>query len=138
MTAWNSETSALQARVRDYRAQAPTTAVLDDCQRELSRYAEDVRPRLTRMQAMSRGMDECMSAMGRLSEADLAATCAAMDAELERYANEGCRSVDAARNRADAEAHCDQMLEYLDRSTMRSQSMSWMMGSGMMAGGICR
>lgn len=90
------------------------------------------------MRLMSGDMDNCMNAMGHRSEADLAKNCGDMDAELGRYANEGCLSADTAKNRTDAEAHCDRMLEYLNLSSMRSQSMNGMMGSGMMGGGMCR
>ena len=138
LTAWDSEVDALRLRVGDYKTKAPTTSAPADCQHELGLYRTDMEPRLQRMRMMSGDMDNCMNAMGHRNEADLAKNCSDMDAELARYANEGCLSADAPKNRADAEAHCGKMLEYLDLSTTRSQSMNGMMGSGMMGGGMCR
>ena len=123
LAAWDAEVNALRARVSEYKTQAPAAASSTSCHPELDRYKGDVGPRLQRMRAMSGGMDDCMNAMGHQNEADLSKVCADMDAELERYASEGCRSGDA-QNRADAEAHADQMLGSLDRSAMRSQSMN--------------
>ncbi len=130
VTRFNAEVAATRQAVTAYRAVATDAGEPADCLRELGSYRTEVEPRTRHMRELSGGFDGCMMSLGRSSEADVKGMCSSMDTEITRYALEGCRSTDRVRNVANALAHCDRMIDWLDGSSARSATLGASMQEG--------
>ena len=137
--------SMFSSRIADYRAiagslngvvdaHAHSAAAADPatCAAMMADYARTAGALVDRMQSMSGGMDQCMGSLGRPDRADLAAGCAAIRAELDAHARNGCSATDLrgemARHAAAMEGHTSRELERMGQMEQ--------MGTGMSMGGM--
>ena len=130
---YRATTSSLDAAV-DAHAGSATAAAPSTCPAAMADYARQAGALVDRMQSMSGGMDQCMSALGRTGWADFAASCAAIRSELDAHVRDGCTSADLA---AEMARHAGVMKSHtrgeLDRMG-QMESMESGMGSSMMSG----
>lgn len=129
----------LAAAVDTHQTNAVSMTDMASCTAERDRYMAEARPFVDQMRDLSRGMDDCMMAMGRDTMADMEQTCGGMDDELTAHMDAACASSDPTQNRTEADRHCDVMRHMAEQEMGRADNMMQRGGmmSGMMSDGSC-
>ncbi|MHB8875645.1 MAG: hypothetical protein ACYC8T_18320 [Myxococcaceae bacterium] len=107
------------AMVEMHRTNA-AAMTMSTCTTEHDRYDAEMRPMIDSLKAKSGGMDTCMKDMGKPADADLAAGCTSMMAELDSHKTAACASMDLAAQKTEATRHCDAMKTWLDTAKARA------------------
>lgn len=93
------------------------------CQRTHDGYDSRVRPLISQMAQMSRGMDDVMGAHGGAMTADMGCVSGGMMDELDHHRQVACAAPDLSIDRSEATRHSDMMTAYSSHMHDRAGQM---------------
>ena len=126
--------SNVASAASSYGTQAAAMSDLPSCASAQAGYDGQVRSMIAGMNGIGARMDQEMSGMGHMSDADMGCDLGAMRAELDRHQGVACSSPDLTVNRGEAARHVAAMTRWADLARARAQEMGSMMGMSGMGG----
>jgi hypothetical protein len=136
LASYQELTQQLTVAVESHRVVGSAIVTLETCATEHGSYDGAARALVNRMASMSGDLDHCMMDLGDTAGAEFHTRCASMVSELDRHAAMACQSAKLSQDWAETERHCAAMEALLQQDVSGEHTLSGMMSSAMMSGGM--